>query len=332
MDLLLSLVFIVGGFVLLIKGADWLVGGGTSIAQTFKVSDLVIGLTIVSFGTSAPELIVNVIASLNGSADLAVSNIIGSNISNTLLILGATALISHILVQKSTVFKEIPFSILAACVLFILANDAVINGHSFSEISRGDGLVLIGFFAIFMYYVFGISKENTHEHATETSMSGWKAALLVLGGIIGLATGGDLVVRGAVQIASQFGVSETLIGLTIVALGTSLPELVASIVAALKGKPDMAVGNIIGSNIFNVFWIIGVSAIIRPLPYDINLNADTLFMIGTATLLFLFINTGTQERRFYWRKPHKQHLLTRSEGGIMIGLYIAYMVYIIWRG
>lgn len=332
MDLLLSLVFIVGGFVLLIKGADWLVGGGTNIAQKFNVSDLVIGLTIVSFGTSAPELIVNVIASINGSGDLAVSNVIGSNISNTLLILGSTALISHILVQKSTVFKEIPFSILAACALFIVANDALINGYATSEISRSDGFVLIGFFIIFMYYVFGISKESNHEHATKTTMSSWRASLLVLGGIIGLATGGDLVVRGAVQIASQFGVSESLIGLTIVALGTSLPELVASVVAALKGKPDMAVGNIIGSNIFNVFWIIGVSAIIRPLPYDINLNTDTLFMIGTAALLFLFINTGTQERRFYWRKPHKQHLLTRGEGIAMLHLYVAYMVFIIWRG
>lgn len=332
MSILLSLVFIVGGFVLLIKGADWLVGGGTAIAQKFKISDLVIGLTIVSFGTSAPELIVNIIASIDGKADLAVSNIVGSNISNTLLILGITAAISHIVIKKSTVFKEIPFSILGACVLFIIANDVLIDGYTMAEIGRGDGLLLIGFFAIFMYYVFGISKDNATEHATSTHMNFLWALLLVLAGIVGLTTGGDLVVRGASAIASQFGVSESLIGLTIVAVGTSLPELVASVVAALKGKPDIAVGNIVGSNIFNIFWIIGVSAIIRPIEYNMNLNIDVLVMLFAAILLFLFIQTGTQNSRFYWRKPHKEHVLTRHEGIILMCLYAAYTIYIIHRG
>ena len=331
MSLLLPLVFIVGGFVLLIKGADWLVEGGTSIAQRMHISDLVIGLTIVSFGTSAPELIVNILASIQGSSDIAIGNIVGSNISNTLLILGSTAIVSHIVVQRNTVYKEIPFCILAAATLFVGANDVLLNNATTSELSRGDGLMLIGFFIIFMYYIFGISKDN-HEHHTTPTTTTWWASLLVLAGIVGLGTGGEFVVRGATQIATTLGVSQSLIGLTIVAIGTSLPELVTSVIAALKGKPDMAVGNIVGSNIFNIFWILGISAIIRPLPYNVNVNPDTLFMLTTAILLLLFIKTGRNENRFYWRKPHHEHVLGRSEGIFMLCLYVTYIVYIVWRG
>lgn len=333
MTIFLSLIFIVGGFVLLIKGADWLVDGSTAIARKLNISDLVIGLTIVSFGTSAPELIVNVIASLQGSSDIAVSNIIGSNLSNLLLILGTTAIIYPLRVKKSTVFKEIPFCLLAAILLFIVANDALVDGYGISEISRSDGFVLLGFFVVFMYYVFGISKDNSREHVTHKSLNWWFAALLIIGGMIGLGTGGELVVRGAKEIASNFGLSESLIGLTIVAIGTSLPELVASVVAALKKSPDIAVGNIIGSNIFNIFWIVGLSAAINPLAYDTTLNPDALLVVVATALLFLFINTGkTTNNKFFWRKKHHDNILSRTEGIVLLGLYVAYIIYIIYRG
>lgn len=319
--------------MLLIKGADWLVAGGTGIAQLFKLSDLVIGLTIVSFGTSAPELIVNIIASFNGSSEIAIGNIVGSNIANTLLILGATAAVAPLLVKKSTVFKEIPFALLACVLLLVFANDALVDGSGINSISRSDGVAFLGFFVIFMYYVFGISKDTKHEHVSKTSTPAWLSTILIIVGSIGLAAGGELVVRGASTIALQFGVTESLIGLTIVAVGTSLPELTASLIAAVKNKPDMSVGNIIGSNIFNVFWILGLSALIKPLPYATAINADLLFILAATILLLLFIDTGTLKHRImFFARRKREHKITRTEGHILLFLYFAYIVYVVARG
>ncbi len=323
----LALLFIVFGFALLIKGADWLVEGASAIAKRFGVSQLVIGLTIVSFGTSAPELLVNLVASFRGSADIAIGNIVGSNIANTLLILGATAAVAPIAVKQSTVFKEIPFSLLASIVLLLMANDRLVDGYSLSELGRGDGLILIGFFIIFLYYSFGIrNKKDDEETEEEETCKGWLCTFLILGGLIALPVGGELTVRGAVSIASILGLSEKLIGLTIVALGTSLPELTTSVIAASKGKSDIAVGNIIGSNIFNIFWILGVSATINHLPFQPSLNFDLLFVVLSTVFLFVFLHTGPiYSRMLFWWKQRDGHGLNRTEGWVLLGLYVVYI-------
>ena len=309
----------VAGFFLLIKGADWLVDGASSVAKKLKVSDIVIGLTVVSFGTSAPELIVNVFASIKGSSDLAIANIVGSNISNTLLILGVAAVIFPLTVKRGTVYKEIPFNLLAVAVLWFLVNDQLIDKLPFNSISRIDGAILLSFFIIFLYYSFGIAKaegkgEKVKEHKTLTSIA------MILGGIIGLAIGGEWIVKGAIAMASQFGMSEALIGLTIVAIGTSLPELAASAVAAYKKNSDIAIGNVAGSNIFNVFWILGISAFIRPLDFSTKMNTDIYFLMAITIVLFAFMFIG------------KKNVLQRSQGFIFLFVYAAYITFLIIRG
>ena len=317
---MLTYILFIVGFYFLIKGASWLVDGASSIAKKFKVSNLVIGLTIVSFGTSAPELIVNLIASFQGNSDLAISNIIGSNISNVLLILGISAIIFPLKVKRGTIFKEIPFSLLAAVALWFLVNDNLLEEQSYSALTRIDGAILLLFFIIFLYYSFGIAKvegEGQDEvKERQTSLS----VLMVIGGMLGLALGGHLIVDGAIVIAQKFGMSESLIGLTIVAIGTSLPELAASAVAAYKHKSDIAIGNIIGSNVFNVFWILGLSSFIRPIIFSPILNFDIYFMAIITVVLFLFMFVG------------KKNILQRWQGVSMVGIYIIYIVYLINRG
>ncbi|MBT5237147.1 calcium/sodium antiporter [Candidatus Peregrinibacteria bacterium] len=331
--MLLALVALLGGFVLLVKGADWLVEGATSIAQRLGLSDLMIGLTVVSFGTSAPELIVNIIASFQDNAGIAIGNVVGSNISNTLLILGVTAIITPLAVQRSTIIKEIPFTLLASLTLIIMANDMLVDGYPISELSRSDGLAFLGFFVIFMYYTFGMKNPEVQENGhTKPDMSLWKAWGLFLVGLTGLALGGKLAVDGAISIATIFGMSETLIGLTIVALGTSLPELAASIVAARKGKADIAIGNIVGSNIFNIFWILGLSAFIKPLPFEPIINFDLSVVVASTLLLFLLIHNGHLHRRlFFWWKQEKDYILNRKEGIVLLTGYILYISYIVYR-
>lgn len=312
------ILFIVG-FYFLIKGADWLVDGASSVAKKFKVSDLMIGLTIVSFGTSAPELIVNLFASFQGSSDLAIANVVGSNISNVLLILGVAALIYPLSVRKGTVTKEIPLSLLAAVVLWFMANDAIIDGAGQSALTRIDGAVLLMFFIIFLYYTFGIAKvEGSGDEIKE--YPGWKSALMILAGMIGLGLGGQWIVNGAIEIAHKFGMSESMIGLTIVAVGTSLPELAASAVAAFKHKSDIAIGNVVGSNIFNVFWILGLSSIIKPLYFSPMLNFDIYFMAVVTVILLSFMFIGSR------------NVLQRWQGGTLIGVYVAYIIYLVIRG
>ncbi|MAE68664.1 sodium:proton exchanger [bacterium] len=329
----MPLIYLVGGFILLIKGADWLVEGASSIARRLGLSDLMIGLTVVSFGTSAPELIVNIIASFQGSADIAIGNIVGSNISNTMLILGVTALITPLAVQKSTVLKEIPFMLLASLTLLIMANDMIVDGYAQSELSRSDGMAFLGFFIIFIYYTFGLRNHDVLENGhTKPKMSMFKAWLLFCTGLVGLGVGGNLAVEGAKAIAAMLGLSEALIGLTVVALGTSLPELAASIVAARKGKTDIAIGNIVGSNIFNIFWILGLSAVIKPLPFRPALNFDLLVVAGcTALLFFLIHNGGLHHRLLLWWKQEKDYILNKFEGGVLLAGYIAYTCYIVFR-
>ena len=334
--MLLPILSIVLGFVLLIKGADWLVKGASSISRRLGVTDLVIGLTVVSFGTSAPELIVNIVASFQGNADIAIGNIVGSNISNTLLILGIAALIAPLAVQRSTVLKEIPFNLLAALMLFVMANDMLMDGYAHSELSRSDGFALLGFFVIFMYYTFGIrhgaiaEEEDCHTKPTKPV---WIAIALVTIGCAALAGGGKLAVDGAIKIAEIFHVSEALIGLTIVAVGTSLPELAASGVAAYKGHADIAVGNIVGSNIFNIFWILGISSIIKPLPFSPATTTDLFVVLFSTVLLFFLVHNGLAPRRlFLWWKQSKDYIIRRWEGGILLSCYIVYIGYIVWRG
>lgn len=310
------------GFGLLIKGANLLVDGASSLAKRLGVSSLVIGLTIVAFGTSAPELIVNILASINGNTDIAIGNILGSNIANILLILGISAVIYPLAVKKGTVRKEIPLAFLAVIVLAFMANDAWIDNGPFSALTRIDGLILISFFIIFLYYVFGISKVEPAD-AVETiprKYSLLKSWLMIGGGLVGLVVGGKWIVGGAVAFATGFGVSEALIGLTVVAIGTSLPELATSAVAAYKKDVDIAVGNIVGSNIFNIFWILGISAIIRPLPFSPVLSIDILVAVLATLLLFVALFVG------------KRHIIERWQGICFIALYIAYVIYLVIRG
>jgi cation:H+ antiporter len=316
----LAIILIIAGLAILIFGAEGLVRGASSMAKRWGIPPLVIGLTIVAFGTSAPELIVNLFAAFKGSADLAIGNIIGSNIANILLILGVSALIFPICLKSSTIWKEIPFAILAALLLFIMGNDALFDGNGFNAITRTDGLALISLFAIFMVYVFNISK-NKEKTEEEITLYSWPISILFLtAGIFGLFLGGKLLVDNAVIIAKIAGLSESLIGLTIVAIGTSLPELVTSIVAAYHKHNDMAVGNIIGSNIFNIFWVLGLTGTIIHLPFNVNTNVDAFVGIVAVVLLFLFMFIGSRRK------------IDRWQGALFISLYIAYIVYLINRG
>ncbi len=318
---LVIILFLIG-FVLLIKGADLLVGGASSLAFRWGVSTLVIGLTIVAFGTSMPELIVNILASIKGNTDIAIGNILGSNIVNILLILGISSIICPLTVNKGTTWKEIPFAFLAVLVLFFLVSDKTVELGAWMGLSRMDGMILISFFAIFLYYVLSIAKNNESNSSGENPKvyQVWKSYLMIISGLVGLVVGGKWIVDGAVYFATLLGVSQSLIGLTVVAIGTSLPELATSAVAAYRKNIDIAVGNIVGSNIFNIFWILGVSAIIRPLPFSTSLIFD-LFITLIATI-FLFLSLFTYKRR----------TIDRVEGFLFIIFYIIYIVYLVMRG
>lgn len=315
--MLLPTALLLVGFVVLISGGNWLVTGASAIAKRMNVSPLVIGLTIVAFGTSAPELVINLLAGVNGSTDIAIGNIIGSNISNILLILGIAALIYPLKVGRGTVWKEIPLSLLATLILFLVANDLLIDGQAPNIISRADGLILLAFFVIFIYYTFGIAKVQGKDSNGIKDMKPWLAVVYILAGTAFLGWGGDLVVSNAVKVSRLLGLSETLIGLTIVAIGTSLPELVTSASAAMRKQTDIAIGNVVGSNIFNLFWILGLSSVVTPLPFsDVN-NFDIAVVILASLLLFLFMFFGDK------------HKLDRWQGGIFVGLYFGYIGYLV---
>jgi len=316
--MVISFILLIIGFFLLIKGADYLVEGSSSLASKLKVSELLIGLTIVAFGTSTPELIVNIISSSQGNTDIAFGNVIGSNIVNILLILGIAGLIYPLRTEKNTVWKEIPFSLMAAVALLILCNDMILNGEP-SILSRGDGLILLLFFIIFLTYSFGLSKVEIQDKPDIKIFSNRRVVVYILVGLIALFFGGRFVVNSAVDIAQKLNISEKLIGLTIVSIGTSLPELFTSAVAAKKHKSDIAIGNVVGSNIFNIFFILGISAVIRPLPYPNILNSDLIILIVASLLLFLTMFTG-QKRR-----------LDRWESFLFLILYLGYVIFLISR-
>ena len=311
---MLDTLLLVGGLALILLGANGLTDGAAAVAKRFNISDLVIGLTIVAFGTSAPELVISCMAALGGSADMAIGNVVGSNIFNVLAIIGVTAMVMPIKVGEGTLSKEIPLVVLAFC-----ANDVLLDGGSANVISRIDGLVLLGFFMIFLRYTFAIARNGGEETEGEKikEMPIWKSVLFILGGLVGLIYGGQLFVDGASGIAASLGVSESIIGLTIVAGGTSLPELATSVTAALKKNSGIAVGNVIGSCLFNIFFVLGCSSTIAPLSMGGINNVDMLVLVGSAILFWV---VGW----FF-----KNRTVTRIEGCLLTACYVAYTAYLI---
>ena len=324
----MNILFLIGGLVLILLGANALTDGAAALAKRFGISELVIGLTIVAFGTSAPELTVSVASALNGSADMAVGNVVGSNLFNTLMIVGCTALFAPIIITRGTLLKEIPLCILASIVLYICANDRLLNGSLLNRIDTSDGLILLCFFLIFMSYTFAIAhkpaanegvKKKEEESAEIHHMPLWQSALYIVGGLTALVLGGKGFVNGASGIARGLGVSEAVIGLTIVAGGTSLPELATSIVAALKKNSEIAIGNVVGSNLFNIFFVLGCTATVTPLSLQGITQVDLLMLIAAGILLWLF---GV----FFGKRT-----ITRIEGSILALAYVAYTAYLIWQ-
>ncbi|OON98405.1 MAG: sodium:proton exchanger [Epulopiscium sp. Nele67-Bin004] len=308
------------GFVLLIKGADFFVEGASSIAATLRVPPLVIGLTIVAFGTSAPEMAVSVSSALDGMNAISLGNVIGSNVFNMLVVVGTSAVIWPLKVEKTIIVKELPFTLMSAVVLLVLSLDTMFQGQTTNYIARGDGIILLIFFGIFMYSLAQVAlaarRNNEPEEEIETMPMG-KSIMFSIAGMLGIGIGGEWVVDGASAVALTWGMSEALVGLTIIAIGTSLPELVTSIVAAKKGQSDMALGNVIGSTIFNTFLILGVSTTINPIPVTSESIIDILIMITAILEVYIFAAT--------------KRTIGRVEGALFLSVYIAYMAYIIIR-
>lgn len=325
MEIALLVLKFLGGLFLIVKGADWLTDGASSIARKFNISTLVIGLTIVAFGTSAPELVVSSMAAVSGETDIAIGNVVGSNIFNTLAIMGVTAMIAPVPVKKNNIRYEVPLAIIASVAIFVMANDVLLNGDVSNLISRGEGIILLCFFAIFLAYTFaiarnGVDTNNSSEDTNVKVMPVWKSILLFLVGLGCLVFGGDTMVDGASGIAGFLGVSQSVIALTIVSAGTSFPELVTSVVAARKGDTDMAMGNVVGSNIFNIFLILGTAATINPL------GGGNITMVDYGMLLFSAVVLWTS---CTWGKEY--HKVTRTEGAMLTLCMIAYYVYIVYN-
>ncbi len=317
--MILSLVLLLVGFVVLVYGADKLVDAASSLAANYGIPNIVIGLTIVAFGTSAPELVVNVFASISGSSEMVMGNVLGSNIFNVLGILGISAIIYPLTVKSSTTWIEIPLAFLAAIMVLILANDFLLNAGDDNFISLGDGLVLLMFFIVFIVYNITVSMKPG-ENADSVEISKYttgQAVLWILVGLGGLILGGKLIVDNAVDLALSFGLSERVIGLTIVSIGTSMPELATSVAAVRKKKVDIAIGNVVGSNIFNIFFILGISATILPVTIAEPNFIDIWMNVLGGLLLFVFVFTG------------KGRKLERWEGILMLGLYAAYLTTLI---
>lgn len=308
------------GFVLLIKGADYFIDGSSAIATSFRISPLIIGLTVVAFGTGAPEATISIIAALEGNADVTIGNIVGSNLLNMSLVVGLTAIIFPLKVESTTIRKEIPFAFLATIVLYVLMNDQMQNIVG-NTITRSDGIIFLLFFSIFMYYVIEAARnsreQNTSiEESIEKKPIG-KSILLTIGGLAAIILGGYFVVENSTVIAYRFGMSETLVGLTIVAIGSSLPELITSLTAAMKKQSEMALGNIVGSSIFNILFVIGISSVISPLAVNNKMFIDVILLLGLTIILFIFSRT--------------KYTIGKVEGLILTLAYILYLIYIILR-
>ncbi len=317
----LSIFFLIIGLALILGGANLLTDGAAAIARRAGISELVVGLTIVAFGTSAPELVISLISAIDGASELAVGNVVGSNIFNILAIIGITALVRPIVIQQSVMTREIPLVVLSSLAVLIMANTPLLDGSPIAQLTRSNGLILLLFFLIFMRYTMTQTKNvdsgQNKESDTTPAMPLWKSILWVIGGLTALIYGGNCFVNGASEIALLMGVSEAVIGLTIVAFGTSAPELATSLVAAIKGRPGLAVGNVIGSCIFNVFAILGISATVSPLDLGQIGNFDLLSLVGASLMFWLF----------GWL--FRQRTITRIEGGIMTVSYIAYLTCLI---
>lgn len=308
------------GLIVLIKSADFLVVGASSIAARFGIPSLVIGLTIVSFGTSLPEMLVTMVSGLRHNADLAIANVIGSNIANVLLILGVAAIVRPLTVHDSTVVSEIPFSLTAALLVGFLANAALFSSIPELSISRLDGGILLFFFALFILYVYKISRDKPAGNKEAISEAGAiRTAVYIVLGIVGLYFGGGWVVDGAVGIAEQLGVNDAVIGLTIIAVGTSSPELVASAVAAYRNQSDIAVGNVVGSNIFNLLWVLGLTSSFVELPFKVISNTDLMMVIASSALIIVALAIS------------RNNTIQRAHGFVFVALYAAYLVYVVAR-
>ncbi|MGB3468592.1 MAG: calcium/sodium antiporter, partial [Cyclobacteriaceae bacterium] len=325
MDIAINLSLLALGFVLLIKGADFLVNGASSLAKRFNVSDIAIGLTIVAMGTSAPELVINIISGSKpepGMDGIIFGNIIGSNIFNLFLILGIAAIIYPITVQKNSLWKEVPYSLVITFVFFVLLNDTMFRGAETNTMSAWDGIILLVMFVLFLLYIFlNMRRTGEIEELEDIKIySSIKTTLMIVGGIAGLAIGGKVIVDSAIDISETIGIDKKLVGLTILAAGTSLPELATTAVAAFHKKSDIAVGNIVGSNIFNILLVLGLTAVSHgPLQYDPIMNTDLyLVMIGTF-MLFIFMFT------------FNKYKIDRSEGAVYLIGFVAYMAYLLMR-
>lgn len=321
--MIIYFIFTILGFFLLIKGADFLVDGASNIAKKFHIPEIVIGLTIVAIGTSIPELVVSLNASIKGLSDISIGNIVGSNITNLLCILGITSIISPLIFKRETKFIETPFTLIITILFFIFAN-LPLNSNE-KMISAVEGIILLGICLLFIIYNIIMAKKvndfNKQETVidTKTDVKVFKAILLVVIGIAGLKIGGDFVVENVRKIAIMFGISEKLVSLTVVAFSTSLPELITSITATKKGETDMAIGNIIGSQIFNILLIIGISAVISPIKYSLSYNTDMYLLIGALVIFTLFPFIG------------KKNMMTRFNGIVFVVIYMLYMVGLVMR-
>ena len=317
--------YLILGLALVIKGADLLVNGATTIARGLRISDFVIGLTVVSFGTSLPELMISLVAGENDKPGFIVGNIIGSNIANILLVLGAAALIRHLPATNNTVWKEIPFTLVASIIAVFLLNNFFIDSDTPLALSRMDGGILLFFFLFFMAYAAHIIRQQRKEDQDWVELpeqhSKLRSGIEIVAGIVFLKFGGDFaVMQGAAPIATQWGMSDAMIGLTVIAIGTSLPELATSIVAAYKNNVDIAVGNVVGSNIFNIFIVWGITSVVKPVPFDPAQNIDLGIMVCVTILLFVFLFVG-----------HPKRTITRKEGVVFLLLYGTYIAYVIMR-
>lgn len=315
---MINILLLVTGFIVLIYGANLLVDSASALAKKLDVPNIVIGLTIVAFGTSSPELVVNIFAAIDHNSDIAIGNVIGSNIFNILGILGVSAFIYPLAVKSKTTWIEIPLALLSAILVMIVANDILIDKGTVSIISRIDGLVLLAFFVIFLVYNFQLMKTGKYDEEFATkNYTIKKSILFIIVGFVFLVLGGKAIVYSATEIAKFFGISERIISLTIISIGTSLPELATSVIAARKRNVDIAIGNIVGSNIFNIFFILGTSAVIYPVTVSLSSQFDLIINIFVSLLLFIFIFTG------------KGRKVDRWEGVVFMILYIAYVAALI---
>lgn len=319
--MLLTVGLLLVGVVLVLFGADKLTDGATGLARRFNVSEMVIGLTVVAFGTSLPEFVTSFMSAIKGSGDISMGNIVGSNIFNVLVIVGCSAMASPIIISKSTLHKDIPFAILASLMLMVVSLDSVWDLGAMDFLSRSDGLVMLGFFSVFMFYTFSIARNNIGQEQSQSAvlplMPYWKVFLYIIIGLAGLVFGGNLFVDAATKIALQLGVSEVVVGLTLVAAGTSLPELATSVVAARKGSSAIAIGNVVGSNIFNIFFVMGVCPIVSP----IRIGDISYLDLGLMLLSMLIL----------WFFAYTKRVIERWEGGAIMVIYLVYLGYLIYQ-